>query len=78
MCFNLLTIDDQEIGSISADTLEIHQIDQAADEAVGLFLIFVFSFRFMRSLNVMRCICSCQQSLINEMEEIVNWRGKKI
>jgi len=69
MCFNLLTIDDQEIGSISADTLEIHQIDQAADEAVGLFLIFL-PFRSMRSLIVMRCICSCQQTLINEVEEI--------
>ena len=75
MCFNLLTIDDQEVGSISANTLEIHQIDQAADEAVGLILLFVFSFRSMRSLIVMRCICSCQQTLFNEMEEIENTLG---
>jgi len=42
MCFNILTIDDQEIGSITADALEIHLDDQVIDDAGSLqILLFV-------------------------------------
>ena len=44
MCFNILTIDDQEIGSSTADALEIHLNDQVIDEAVSL-QIFLFVSR---------------------------------